>query len=399
MKANVVFLQDNLRLHDNALFTQASSAALPFVALYVFDERTFPKHRISHPHTLQFRIEAIEDLAKTLHRVQIPLLVRYGKSETVLRQLPFEVDTLFCEMPTAFTQPIWWPSFLEQTTIPIQYTPPCTLYPEEMFAHLQEAPSFTDFLHLCEKRKVSPPLASCTTQKKFPIKLQEFDFKMNLAFFGCPPLHPVLGNFLPGGEEEAFTRMYHFLHHDQLLHYGKSIPNENCFIFSSKLSPYLAHGCLSVRLLYYEIIFSASRFQAQDACDLLIKRIMKREYAHLFATPCLPISSFMSTLQSTNEPMIDAILMELRNSGYLSYAMRTRLAAYCKEVLHASKEEVAAFFQERFLDFDLAVFVYNWDHAFAHKSTLPDQVYRDQDQNQPCLEQYIAFWLHGKPFF
>ncbi|RZL44775.1 MAG: cryptochrome DASH, partial [Pedobacter sp.] len=88
---NIVFwFRNDLRLHDNEAFLEASKSG-NVIPVYVFDTRYFEKNFLGFKRTGAFRtkflIEAVEDLRKNLQAIGSDLIIRTGHADEVIAQI------------------------------------------------------------------------------------------------------------------------------------------------------------------------------------------------------------------------------------------------------------------------------------------------------------------------
>ncbi len=89
----IVWLRNDLRLHDHEPLHQAIQTGAPVVPLYCFDPRDYASSPFGFPKTGSFRAqsirESVDDLRHSLHGPGGDLVVWHGKPEEVI-PFPFE---------------------------------------------------------------------------------------------------------------------------------------------------------------------------------------------------------------------------------------------------------------------------------------------------------------------
>jgi deoxyribodipyrimidine photo-lyase len=182
-----------------------------------------------------------------------------------------------------------------------------------------------------------------------------------------------------GGAPAGETHLRDYLARQLILSY-KQTRNGLCGPdFSSRLSPWLANGNLSVRRVYAEIRRFEAEISANESTEWLVFELLWREYfrwiarkhgTRIFAAgglkgqipPSRPDrESFARWCQGqTGEPLIDAGLRELRLTGWTSNRARQNLASYLVHDLQLPWRWGARWFESQLLDYDVCSNWGNW---------------------------------------
>ena len=165
--------------------------------------------------------------------------------------------------------------------------------------------------------------------------------------------------------------------------------------FSSKWSPWLAHGALSARYAYAELKQFEQEYGANEGSYWLWFELLWRDYfrflhlqygAKLYRAEGLNAMAvacnsevnqhqdqikFEAWCQAkTGEKLIDAAMTELRLTGYLSNRLRQVLASYLIYELEGDWRAGAAWFESCLIDYDVYSNQGNWLYI-AGKGTDP----------------------------
>jgi len=102
-KVSIVWFRNDLRLHDNEAFFEASSISQTVIPVYVFDPRIFgAQTSYGFPKTGKFRaqfiIQSIIDLRNRLREKGSDLIIQIGKPEETLPRLcrEYKAHYIFC---------------------------------------------------------------------------------------------------------------------------------------------------------------------------------------------------------------------------------------------------------------------------------------------------------------
>jgi len=193
---------------------------------------------------------------------------------------------------------------------------------------------------------------------------------------------------LKGGESQALLRIDYYIsngHIEGRLRDYKSLRNGLIGMdYSSKLSPYLAHGCISSRQVYKAVKdFEEKSGIADENTYWLIFELLWRDYMHLYGlklknkmfhlggidnrikadwtiNPAY-ISAWMEG--RTGYPFIDANMRQLAETGYMSNRGRQIVASFFTRDLSQDWRYGAEYFESILLDYDVCSNWGNWQYA------------------------------------
>lgn len=184
-----------------------------------------------------------------------------------------------------------------------------------------------------------------------------------------------------GGEAAAHARLRdYFWEGLELRDYQATRNNFVGTGYSSKLSPWLANGCLSVRRVASELRRHEAQHGANDSTRALWDALLWREFfrtlmrhhgtalyrhAGLNATQQAPTQTDERfahwCVGRTGLPLVDACMRELSATGYLSSRGRQVAAAYLISELQQDWRHGAAWFEEHLIDHEAASNWGNWN--------------------------------------
>jgi deoxyribodipyrimidine photo-lyase len=220
-------------------------------------------------------------------------------------------------------------------------------------------------------------------------------------------------NFL-GGERSALEHLKQYL--------ARRLPDSyketrNQLIgkdYSSKLSPWLALGCISARTIAAELTAYEQCHGANDGTYWLWFELLWRDYfrflhfkygKQLYRANGLSEAplAHSGTQQferwrtgTTGEPLVDAGMRELLKTGYLSNRMRQIVASYWIYDLQGDWRLGAAWFESQLIDYDVYSNQGNWLYL-AGRGTDPRGGRRfniaKQTQDHDPRGEYQRLWL------
>ena len=150
---------------------------------------------------------------------------------------------------------------------------------------------------------------------------------------------------------------------------------------STKFSPWLSNGCLSVRQIYSDLKAYQAKNGRNESSDWIFFELLWREFfqwnayihsAQLFrfrgvkSTP--PLTSFYAERfqkwckGNTPFPLVNASMNQLSRTGYISNRARQIVASCLVNELDLDWRYGAAYFEQQLLDYDVAVNWGNWQY-------------------------------------
>lgn len=231
-----------------------------------------------------------------------------------------------------------------------------------------------------------------------------------------------------GGEEAAWLRLQKWMFDDDHLKDYRDIQNGMVGEgYSSKLSPWIARGCISVRRIRKEALrYEAERMIKNFSTYWLPNMLEWRDFMIYIARSQgdrifklggiigdrSPWHGTKEDLQAwkdgrTGEELVDAGMKELLLTGYMSMRARHIVATYLIYDLGVDWRHGAAHFEEHLLDYDPALNWVMWMQApgllgrggrhqglmrLNVKKSIASQ--RKQLYNQAPDRQYIQHWLY-----
>lgn len=424
----LVWFRNNLRTHDNEALYRAAQKSRNVLPVFVFDERVFQTHSLGFPRSGFFRtsflIEAVHALRSKLRSLGSDLIVRVGLPEFEVAKLATEYD-----VHEVFTS---WAAGTEEATIAnalekqlalrkisLQIFWTNTLYHyEDIPWPIQHLPGiFTKFRKELETESSVRPLFDDVTALHFA---EEVDPGVipGPDSFALQPMAKDVRSVVTyrGGEAEALNRMRQYIWEKDLLRTYKETRNQLLGPdYSSKLSAALALGCISPRIIYYEVKKYETDRESNDSTYWLIFELMWRDYfqfvakkycAKVFAAKGLqgkPVKwlhdeeAFSSWREGrTGVNFVDANMRELLLTGYMSNRGRQNVASYLTKDLNIDWRWGAAWFESQLVDYDVASNWLNWQYvAGVGNDPRADRYFNIESQvrKYDSRGEYQQYWL------
>ncbi len=432
MNTALYWFRSDLRLIDNPNFLSACKASDALLPIYVHapqESLIWGFERISE-HRQQFLRDALRDLRQQLEQLgsdllelQVPQASSSGAVDLVVNLTHhLGIQTIYCEVIEAPEEMqaltalrragLTVHAKLESTMIAMRDLP---------FAPDTMPDQFTQFRNKIEKAKYlfTEPVLAPSHIPPLPN-----DFKRSELISGVQtPIQPTdhphssFPHYLDayrGGTSTAVAHLKQYLGR-ALPHSYKATRNQlHGLDYSSKLSPWLALGCISARSIMRELKQFESEQGANEGSYWLWFELLWRDYfrlLHLKYGKQLYCASGLNQSDkpihnargfehwcsgTTGESIVDAGMRELKATGYLSNRLRQVVASYLIYDLHSDWRAGAAWFEAQLLDYDVYSNQGNWLYI-AGRGTDPRGGRRfnpqKQAQDHDANGSYRALWL------
>jgi deoxyribodipyrimidine photo-lyase len=386
-KKILVWFRNDLRLHDNEMLVEAIAKADQILPVYCFDPRHF---EATHYHTLKtgalrarFLIESVAALRKSFQAMGGNLLVLNGKPEDLLPQLvsDYELTEVYHHREVASEETVISTrveDLLWKQKVNLKHFIGHTLYnKEDLPFPIKDIPDvFNQFKKKTERDAIVKPCFLTPEQINF-VEVKSWGELPALVDLFVDEAHIQPSDF-KGGEQEALHHLHDFLHTGEGMALANAALKKSEIV--SKLSPWLALGCLSPREVYWKMKEAEANYGLKPYFNQIIVgllwrdyyRFMFKKYGNVFFKPegftaqanALEMED-TEKLQawktgSTGMPLVDAMMQELNSSGYLNNLARQLVATYLVYELKLNWVLGAAYFEEKLLDYNPASNWGNW---------------------------------------
>ncbi len=418
MNTTLYWFRNDLRTTDNAGFAKACSAERT-IAYYCFESKFFESSEYGIPKTgpfrAQFLLESLKDLKDELRQLNIPLVISMGTPQSVLPELVKSLG-----VHALYLQKEWTRDEVTSLEAVRQALPPdfpilesyeqFLYHPADIpYEHVGKIPDvFTGFRKKCESRAEVRQLVSAPKPKKqlwseaekevlekFGI---EFAAKGALSGPGNFPRLEDLGLEPPekdprsafpfeGGAGSGQQRIQNYFWETKRLSYYKRTRNGLIGTdYSSKLSPWLANGSLSARQIFWAVRrYEKEVTKNQDTYWLIFeliwrdffKYVSQKQGTSIFALEGIQKSKSQAASASsqwrqdpkaleqwtqgrTSSDFVNANMIELRSTGWMSNRGRQNVASFWSSTLKQDWRLGAAWFEYLLLDYDVHSNWGNW---------------------------------------
>jgi deoxyribodipyrimidine photo-lyase len=389
-KIGVVLFTSDLRIHDNTTLFQAIKENDEVIPLFCWDEESMNSEQFGFIKMGGFRRcflkMVLEDLHQNLKSIGGYLLVKKGNQIEVLTSLlnNYPIYKVYTKKQVGIEEKREnerLKKLLLTRGVDFEEFSTSTMYhPSDLPFSMSSIPEvFTKFRKIVElEATVRSPLSS-PASISCPNISNDLQELITLSHKLTRDNRTALPEF--GGEKTALQHLENYLFEKQdILHYKETRNELLGKEFSSKLSHWIALGCLSPKLIYNEVKRFEHEVKANDSTYWLIFELLWRDFFR-FSFKKHPLEYFqlhgilgVSDRKPTqNKQVIDswvkgetpsefinAAMKELKATGWTSNRMRQIVASYFIYDLEQDWRVGAAYFESQLIDYDVSSNWGNW---------------------------------------
>jgi deoxyribodipyrimidine photo-lyase len=428
MKTAIVWFKTDLRVEDNETLVKAIAQSEQVIPVYCFDDSHFEITPYGFKKTgsfrAQFLLESLQDLDATLRALGSGLLILKGKPEIEIAKIvqEYKVQKVFAKREVAFeekqTEKLVQAELFKLRCELETFSTSTLYHAEDLPFSIKDIPDvFTNFRKKTEKDAIIRKPFERPTEINSPeiptLKLPTLE-DLGLVF---TPIDSRAAIQFKGGETAAINRLNHYFYDTKNLSNYKETRNGMIGAdYSSKFSAWLAMGCISPRFIYTEIKKYEKQFGANDSTYWLIFELLWRDFFRFmfkkYQTKFFLYSGIKTdkvnskslnekllsqwTNGTTNSDFINANMLELKQTGFMSNRGRQNVASYFCNELNMDWRLGAAYFEEQLIDYDVCSNWGNWAYLAGVGNDLRGHRYfniekqaNDYDKNRAFRELWL----------
>lgn len=391
-KINILWFTNNLRIRDNESLLKIQQESLPFLAVYVFDSEFYHQKQFGFGKIGKFRakflLETVLDLEKNLNQIGVPFLKKIGNTAEIFQQISeyFDIETIFCQeewtrdeinlqqqIEKVLPKTVWSQSY-SQLLLDVDF----------VYNQVGKIPiQFTTFRQKVERSfTVRKEFNSnkIENNQNFNIKTKSDDINLKTLGFEDFESHKCSAFPFSGGETEALKRLNsYFSETENLSKYKETRNGMTGTDYSSKFSAWLANGSLSPVAVYHEVKKYEAEFGSNESTYWMIFELLWREFFKyvsmehqdkIFQVKGIlgkeyPFKADSTAIQDwidgkTNSDFINANMLEIKQTGFMSNRGRQNVASYFCKILNQDWRIGAGYFEEMLIDYDVHSNYGNW---------------------------------------
>lgn len=390
-KKILVWFRNDLRLHDNEMLVEAIAKSDSILPVYFFDPRYFEETRFGTAKTGVFRAgflrESLESLRCAFRKLGGDILFVQGKPEDHIKELVerFDIAEVYHHREVSPEETLisdHVEDLLWTLKINLRHFIGHTLYnKEDLPFPIKDIPdAFSQFKKKTERDAIvksciaTPEHITFVENEEWGVvpTLEELGFvlKGDENFEGYPK----------GGEEAGLAHLKSLLAEDSAIYLkmnAKSSIDKSGF--SSQLSAWLALGCLSPRIVYWQIKAAENLFGVNSHFNQILLGLLWRDYFR-FMFKKHGIAFFQEEklenevlyaavggaaldswkLGKTGNAIVDRYMFDLNTTGFIPHVGRQLVATYLIHVQRIHWTCGAAYFEEKLIDYAAASNWGNW---------------------------------------
>lgn len=432
MTTALVWLRNDLRFQDQQSFFNACKSYDRVVAYYSFEPKDFEKTTWGFQKTGKFRIsfniETLQSLQIELKEKNITLIVE-KRSATV--GIPNWIEDL--NASALYFQEEWTAeeklisnavcdSLSKKIQVFTNYDQ-FLFHPDDIPMDIDSIPQvFTVFRKKCEKYSTikscipEPVILDKKSLLTAPFTIPTLE-ELGFASFETPThaAFPFLG-----GTSSALNRIADYFWKSERVSFYKQTRNGLLGTnYSSKFSPWLANGSLSARMIYWEVQRYEKEIQKNESTYWLIFELIWRDYFKYISlkhgNAIFHLGGILDkkytwdsnsdiflkwTEGKTAEPFVNANMIELKKTGFMSNRGRQNVASFFAKSMMMDWRMGAAYFEQQLIDYDAHSNWGNWLYVAGVGNDPRDRKFniKLQADRYDAKGQYQKRWLQNTLF-
>ena len=422
---SLVWFRNNLRVEDNSSLTNAINNSDKIIGYINIDPRNFISTKYGfkkiEKYRAKFFLESIIELKKQLDILNISLIVTHDYLDKSISQIidQYEIKKVFLQ--TEWTRDeLIEESYLPEKVDLIKDFDQFLYSPNDVKTLYDNIPrGFSNFRKKCEKYlsiddilpipKPLNPGNKISTEYPIP-SLSDIGFNLF-------EVHKSSVFKFKGGEINGKKRIDDYFFKTRNVSNYKSTRNglvgEN---YSSKFSPWLANGSVSVKYIYSQLKKYESEVEQNDSTYWLYFELIWRDFFKYvsmqhkekffskdgiygddkkWSTNLEILSKWING--KTNEPFVNANMIELLETGFMSNRGRQNVANYLTKELKIDWRLGAEYFESMLIDYDVHSNYGNWLYnAGIGNDSMPFRKFNPklQSERYDPRKLYEKTWLN-----
>lgn len=408
MKRVIYWFRNDLRIEDNINLLKACEYADEIIPVYVIDKDLTSNSWLGiekfGAYRKQFLLESLRDLHKALAAKHSGLLIYEGNLVEVFKsiELNYSSSHIFAQVGLG-TEEQRQESLLTEAGFKLNLSDDHTLYlPNNLPFEISQTPeTFTVFRKKIEKY-ATVPAKNHKVKIKSAVEPNHF-IASQLPFFETTnkSTHPNSAFPFAGGRQSGLKRLADYLWQtDSITTYKETRNGLIGTNYSSKLSAWLALGCLSAREVYDEIVKYEKEKTKNESTYWLYFELLWRDFFSFMLMkhkdkifkksgiqgvndnrPYRPKQLTMWIAGETNDAFVNANMKELAETGFMSNRGRQVVASYLVNDLNCDWRYGAAYFEKMLIDYDPGSNYGNWQYiAGVGNDPRPDRYFNPKTQ-------------------
>ena len=428
---SLVWFRNDLRFSDHTGLAKACQNSKRLLGIYCFDPKLFINNKLGFPkmnvYRAAFILESIKELKAELLKRNISLIVKIGEPNKVISEFikDYKINSIYYQNEWTDEEISEEKALLNNisTDVEVQKYSDQFLYHPDDVDQFFVSDVFTTFRKYCEKnlvvRDIVEPSFSFSkenlineNQNNLPtledLGLNDFEMDSRTAF-------PFTGGCL-----SAKDRLNYYLWESKKVNFYKKTRNGLLGKdYSSKFSAWLANGSISSREIYWQIKNYEKDIMKNQSTYWMIFELIWRDFFKFISlkygnkifkiggildkdyTWSRDEDQFQNWIDGkTNEPFVNANMIELKSTGWMSNRGRQNVASFLSKELLIDWRWGASYFESMLIDYDVHSNYGNWMYVSGVGNDPRDRKFNikfQADRYDPN-NKFQNLWLQGKLF-
>jgi len=426
---SLVWFRNDLRVDDHNGLKLALNNSNKVVGFYCFNPKVFSENKLGFKKTDVFRtkflIETVDNLKENLKKNNISLIIKIGDPVEELSNVITQHNISNIYLQKEWTKEEYDEEALlksKLTNVLFHSTYDQFLYHPDDVDNQFISDVFTNFRKYCEK-KVDVRNLTFNSSKLNSENLLKENYEVpsldQLGFDDFILDNRSAFNF-SGGSDSAKERLDQYLWKSRKINYYKQTRNGLIGLdYSSKFSPWLANGSISAREIYWEIKEYEKDILKNQSTYWLVFELIWRDYFKYislkYGSKIFKIGGILEkdyewsddvrifkewTEGRTVEPFVNANMIELNSSGWMSNRGRQNVASFLAKELKIDWRWGASYFESKLIDYDVHSNYGNWMYVSGVGNDPRDRKFniKFQAERYDPLNKYQNMWLQKRLF-
>ena len=428
---SLVWFRNDLRFSDHTGMAKACQNSKRLFGIYCFDPKLFINNKLGFPkmnvYRAAFILESIKELKAELLKRNISLIVKIGEPNKVISEFikDYKINSIYYQNEWTDEEISEEKALLNNisTDVEVQKYSDQFLYHPDDVDQSFVSDVFTTFRKYCEKNLVVRDIVEPTysfskenlineKQNNLPtledLGLNDFEMDSRTAF-------PFKGGCL-----SAKDRLNYYLWESKKVNFYKKTRNGLLGKdYSSKFSAWLANGSISSREIYWQIKNYEKDIMKNQSTYWMIFELIWRDFFKFISlkygnkifkiggildkdyTWSRDEDQFQNWIDGkTNEPFVNANMIELKSTGWMSNRGRQNVASFLSKELLIDWRWGANYFESMLIDYDVHSNYGNWMYVSGVGNDPRDRKFNikfQADRYDPN-NKFQNLWLQGKLF-
>jgi len=426
---SLVWFRNDLRVNDHNGLKLAFDNSNKVVGFYCFNPKLFSENKLGFKKTDVFRtkflIETVDNLKENLKKNNISLIIKIGDPVEELSNVVTEHNITNIYLQKEWTKE----EFDEEVQLKSKFknvlfhsTYDQFLYHPDDVDNQFISDVFTNFRKYCEKKVDVRNLTLNSyklNSKNLLIENYEVPSLNQLGFDDFILDNRSAFNF-SGGSDLAKERLNQYLWKSRKINYYKQTRNGLIGLdYSSKFSPWLANGSISPREIYWEIKEYEKDILKNQSTYWLVFELIWRDYFKYislkYGSKIFKIGGILEKDYEWNddvrifkewiegrtvEPFVNANMIELNSTGWMSNRGRQNVASFLAKELKIDWRWGARYFESKLIDYDVHSNYGNWMYVSGVGNDPRDRKFniKFQAERYDPSNNYQNMWLQKRLF-